>query len=83
MMPRFRIPLSAMWTRVLHTGQIKRETGGAKSYWPVGVINHTFFCLALDAQQTYPGFPRPLFEELPLRLPFKRIDSPEASLEQQ
>ena len=82
-MPRFRVPLAAMWTRILHTGQIQRVTGGRRSYWPVGVVGHQFFCLVLGAEQTYPGFPRPLIQDLPICVPFKQIDSPVALLEQQ
>lgn len=82
-MPRFRVPLSAMWMRILHTGQIQRVTGGCRSYWPIGVIGHQFFYLVLSAQQTYPSFPRPLIQDVFICVPFKQVDSPIALLEQQ
>ncbi|KAI1785488.1 hypothetical protein LXA43DRAFT_845501, partial [Ganoderma leucocontextum] len=82
-MPRFRVSLSATWVRILHTGRLEGGTGSGKSYWPVGVIGDTFFHIILKGQQAHPGFPRPLIQELPIRLPFKRTDSREALLEEQ
>ncbi len=78
-MPRFRVRLSAMWVRIL---RVEQGAGSCKSYWPVGIIGDTLFCLILKGQQTYPGFPRPLIHELSIRLPFKLMDSEEAVLEE-
>ena len=72
-----------MWTRILHTGQIEQGMGRSKSYWPVGVMDNIFFCLLLQEAQTCPGFPWPLLRQVSIRLPFKRIDSEEAVLEEQ
>ncbi|KAI0674964.1 hypothetical protein C8Q78DRAFT_965239 [Trametes maxima] len=81
-MPRFRIPLSATWMRVLDTNKLERREGKHESYWPVGVAGEAFMCLILKGRQEHPGFPRPLIQELPIRLPFKRTDPKEAPLEE-
>ena len=82
-MPRYRMPLSATWTRILDTGRIEQGTGSGKSYWPVGVMGDMFFCLVLKGQQVYPGFPRPLLQRVSVRLPLRRTESDEAHLEEQ
>lgn len=82
-MPRFRIPLSATWMRILDTSKLERRQGKDESYWPVGVVGDNFMCLILKGRQEHPGFPRPLIQELPIRLPFKRNDPKEAPLEEQ
>ncbi|KAI0371170.1 hypothetical protein BV20DRAFT_965857 [Pilatotrama ljubarskyi] len=81
-MPRFRIPLSATWIRALDTNKLERREGKHESYWPVGVAGDAFMCLILKGRQEHPGFPRPLIQELPIRLPFKRTDPKEAPLEE-
>lgn len=82
-MPRYRMPLSATWTRILDTGRIEQGTGSGKSYWPVGVMGDMFFCLILKGQQAYPVFPLPPIQEFSIRLPFKRVRSNKALLEEQ
>ncbi|TBU37864.1 hypothetical protein BD309DRAFT_973062 [Dichomitus squalens] len=82
-MPRFRIPLSATWVRILDTNKLDRREGKDESYWPVGVVGDNFMCLILKGRQGHPGFPRPLIQELPIRLPFKRTDAKESPLEEQ
>lgn len=81
-MPRFRLPLSATWTRVLDTNLLDRREGKQESYWPVGLSGDTFMCLILKGRQEHPGFPRPLIQELPLKFPFHRSDPKEAPLEE-
>ncbi|KAH9892894.1 hypothetical protein C8Q73DRAFT_76644 [Cubamyces lactineus] len=81
-MPRFRIPLSATWVRALDTNKLERREGKDESYWPVGVAGDAFMCLILKGRQEHPGFPRPLIQELPIRLPFKRTDPKEGPLEE-
>ncbi|KAH9946996.1 hypothetical protein B0H21DRAFT_741281 [Amylocystis lapponica] len=81
-LPRFRLPFSATWARVLNTELLERREGKQESYWPVGVTGDIFMCLILKGRQEYPEFPRPLIQELPLRLPFHRTDPQEAPLEE-
>ena len=37
----------------------------------------------MQGRQEHPGFPRPLIQELSIKLPFKRTDPKEALLEEQ
>ncbi|KZT71046.1 hypothetical protein DAEQUDRAFT_750176 [Daedalea quercina L-15889] len=81
-MPRFRLPFAATWTRALDTNVLDRREGKQESYWPVGVAGETFMCLILKGRQEHPWFPRPLIQELPLRFPFHRQDPKEGPLEE-
>ncbi|KAH9831247.1 uncharacterized protein C8Q71DRAFT_861980 [Rhodofomes roseus] len=81
-MPRFRLPFAATWTRALDTNVLDRREGKQESYWPVGVAGETLMCLILKGRQEHPTFPRPLIQELPLKLPFHRQDPKEAPLEE-
>ncbi|TCD67448.1 hypothetical protein EIP91_012365 [Steccherinum ochraceum] len=81
-LPRFRLPFAATWARILNTSTLARREGKQESYWPVGVSGETFMCLILKGMQDYPGFPRPLIQELPLQLPFKRMETKDGQLEE-
>ncbi|KAH8083763.1 hypothetical protein BXZ70DRAFT_1073548 [Cristinia sonorae] len=81
-LPRFRLPFAATWTRVLNTNALARREGKQESYWPVGVSGETFMCLILKGRQEHPEFPRPLIQELPLQLPFKRTETKDGQLEE-
>lgn len=81
-MPRFRIPLRATWARVLDTNALERREGKDESYWPFAVTGNTFRCLILKGRQEHPPFPVPYAQELPMRLPFRKTDQDEASLEE-
>ncbi|KAH9956929.1 WD40 repeat-like protein [Russula dissimulans] len=82
LMPRFRIPLRGTWLRILDTDKFERKQGKDESYWPVGLSEDTFMCLILKGRQEYPAFPRPLIQELPVRLPFRGKDPKDAPLEE-
>ena len=83
MMPRFRIPLRGTWVRMLDTNKLDRKVGKDETYWPVGLSSESFHCLILKGRQEHPTFPRPLIQELPLRLPFRKKDEKEAPFEEQ
>ncbi|KAI0305537.1 WD40 repeat-like protein [Multifurca ochricompacta] len=83
LMPRFRIPLRGTWVRILDTERLERKQGKDESYWPVGLSEDTFMCLILKGRQEYPTFPRPLIQELPVRLPFRGKDPKDSPLEEQ
>ncbi|EGO25840.1 hypothetical protein SERLADRAFT_448755, partial [Serpula lacrymans var. lacrymans S7.9] len=82
-MINFRRPNRAVWARLLDTNAFERKQGKDESYWLVGLSQNTVMCLILKGRQEYPGFPRPLIQEVPVRLPFRNIESKEAPIEEQ
>ncbi|KAG2756173.1 hypothetical protein P692DRAFT_20826324 [Suillus brevipes Sb2] len=82
LMIHHRRPNRAAWARLMDTNLLERKQGKDESYWPVGLSQNTLMCLILKGRQEHPGFPRPLIQELPVRLPFRNQDPVDSLIEE-
>ncbi|KAF8588697.1 hypothetical protein K439DRAFT_1651834 [Ramaria rubella] len=78
----FRRPGQGRWIPMLDTTTLTRRQGKDESYWPVGVSSTFFMCLILKGRESYPGFPRPLIQELDVQLPLFNLDIPQGQMEE-
>ncbi|QRV76452.1 Minichromosome loss protein 1 [Ceratobasidium sp. AG-Ba] len=80
---RFRRPTQARWVPVLDSMTLSRRVGKDESYWPVGLSSSQFHCLILKGQETEPGFPRPLVQDLEIRTPLLITEQESGEQEEQ
>ncbi|KAH7914143.1 hypothetical protein BJ138DRAFT_479545 [Hygrophoropsis aurantiaca] len=81
-MINFRRPNRATWARLLDTNVLERKQGKDESYWAVGLSQDVFMCLILKGRQEHPGFPRPLIQELGVRMPFRNKEPADGPIEE-
>lgn len=78
---RFRRPGQARWVP-LFDAEMLRDAAKKETYWPVGVTDSHFNCVILKGAEKEPWFPRPLIQELSLRMPLLGLDNAQAQLEE-
>lgn len=74
---RFRRPRQGRWVPLLDTNTLARRVGKEETYWPIGLSGTTFMCLILKGRAEYPGFPRPLVQEIELQIPLLSTEQPQ------
>ncbi|KAI5120641.1 hypothetical protein M0805_007978 [Coniferiporia weirii] len=82
MLEHFRFTAQGTWAVLLDATQLERRVGKDESYWPTGVTKSTMMCVILKGREEYPGFPRPLAQEIDMRMPYLDMDTPEAQKEE-
>ena len=82
MLEHFRFTAQGSWIVMCDTKQLARRVGKDESYWPVGVSKSTLMAIILKGREEYPGFPRPLAQELDMRMPYFDLDTPESQKEE-
>ncbi|TYJ56899.1 hypothetical protein B9479_002344 [Cryptococcus floricola] len=65
---RHRRPGQARWVPLLDTTSLAKD-GRKEAYWPVGVSQTHMSCIILKGLEVEPWFPRPLLQEIELRMP--------------
>lgn len=78
---RFRRPGQARWVP-LFDAEMLGAAAKKETYWPVGVTDSRFNCVILKGVEKEPWFPRPLIQELELRMPLLGLDNAQAQLEE-
>lgn len=78
---RFRRPGQARWVP-LFDAEAQGAAAKKETYWPVGVTDSRFNCVILKGTEREPWFPRPLIQELDLRMPLLGLDNAQAQLEE-
>ncbi|KAH8119330.1 WD40 repeat-like protein [Phellopilus nigrolimitatus] len=78
MLEHFRFTAQGSWAVLLDATQLARRAGKDESYWPIGVTKSIMMCIILKGREGYPGFPRPLAQEIDMTMPYLDMDDPEA-----
>lgn len=66
---------------LLDTAQLSRD-GRSETHWPVGITDTHFTCVVLKSPETEPWFPRPLIQELDMRMPLLHMDNEQGKREE-
>lgn len=78
---RYRRPGQARWVPLLDTTSLAKP-GRRETYWPVGISEANLSCVILKGNETEPWFPRPLVQELELRMPLLGVENAAGALEE-
>ncbi|EJD03058.1 WD40 repeat-like protein [Fomitiporia mediterranea MF3/22] len=82
MLEHYRFTAQGSWVVLLDATQLARRDGKDEAYWPIGVTGSTLMTIILKGREAYPGFPRPLAQEIEMQMPYLDMDSPEAQKEE-
>ncbi|KAG9042191.1 hypothetical protein FS837_011177 [Tulasnella sp. UAMH 9824] len=79
---RFRRPTQGRWVLLMNTNLLARKVGKEETYWPVGLSTKEFLCIILKGRDRYPGFPRPITQQIEVQMPLLSMDLPRVQHEE-
>ncbi|KAG8956545.1 hypothetical protein FRC04_000023 [Tulasnella sp. 424] len=79
---RFRRPTQGRWVLLMNTNLLARKVGKEETYWPVGLSMKEFLCIILKGRDSYPGFPRPITQQIEVQMPLLSMDLPRVQHEE-
>ncbi|KAJ1883398.1 DNA polymerase alpha accessory factor Mcl1 [Coemansia sp. RSA 1722] len=79
---RYWISNDACWVPVLDTKKISKTRGNRReAYWPVALSAKQLLVATCRNRTRYPGFPRPILDELDIEIPVLQPDAQQSQLE--
>ncbi|KAM0747338.1 hypothetical protein T439DRAFT_350138 [Meredithblackwellia eburnea MCA 4105] len=82
LLDKSRHPGQGKWLVALEMHHLARREDKQESYWPIGVTDKNVNVIILKGLEQYPGFPTPIFQEIPLQFPLLRQDVQQGQLEE-
>ncbi|KAG8903969.1 hypothetical protein FRB99_002448 [Tulasnella sp. 403] len=78
----FTMAALGRWVPLLDTNTLARKAGKDEYYWPVSLSSKELLCVILKGGERYPGFPRPMIQEIEMQMPLLNLDAPQGQAEE-